>query len=74
MAERNSRMKKIVLTSIIAALSLGALASCGGKGGTKQAAEGEKLTYWTPITSVATPCTTTGQTCLCTKRLWKTRA
>ena len=54
MAERNSRMKKIVLTSIIAALSLGALASCGGKGGTKQAAEGEKLTYWTPITSVAT--------------------
>ena len=34
MAERNSIRKKIVLTSIIAALSLGALASCGGKGGT----------------------------------------
>lgn len=47
-------IKKTVSTILTVAMTVGVLASCGGGGGTqKSAAPGEKVTYWAPMSSVA---------------------
>ena len=51
---KNEKFKKVVLNVLVTALASSMLASCGTKGGVNQAAEGEKLTYWAPISSVVT--------------------